>query len=220
MSGAKQPEGASWRRRGVTAPDSPLIASAIEYARSLYEPVLFNHAIRAWLFAVRIARTRQVVVDDEVIAVSVLLHDLGLTPAFAGPLRFEIEGAEAARAFAAGQGVDSRRARLIWDSVALHATPSIHRYKEAEVAICGAGVALDHGGVGIETIPPDELLVILDAFPRLELKRVLKTSFCHLARTKDVEAREGFVKDFGERFLDEYQAPSSVELIMNAPFAE
>ena len=36
---------------GITVADSPLITEAIEYARKLYEPYLFNHAMRSWLFA-------------------------------------------------------------------------------------------------------------------------------------------------------------------------
>src|ERR1700732_4093377 len=90
---------------GIIAPDTPLIAAAIEYARGRYEPYLFNHAIRSWLFAVKIARIRQAVVDEEVVAVAALLHDLGLTEAFQGSNRFEVEGADAARAFAKGHGV-------------------------------------------------------------------------------------------------------------------
>ena len=36
---------------GVRVPDSPLIAEALEYAQKVYEPYLFNHAVRSWLFA-------------------------------------------------------------------------------------------------------------------------------------------------------------------------
>jgi hypothetical protein len=205
---------------GVAAPDSPLIAGAMEYARAQYSVTLFNHVIRSWLFAVRIARSARAKVDDDVIGVSVLLHDLGLLASFDGPDRFEVNGANAARGFARERGVDERRAQLIWDSVALHAIPSIHRHKEREVAVCGAGIALDHGGAGIETFPPEDLAVILDAFPRLELKRALKTCFCRLAETKPPASAEGLVRDFGERFILGHQAASAVDFIMNAPFEE
>ena len=43
---------------GVRVPDSPLIAEALEYAQKVYEPYLFNHAVRSWLFAETIARIR------------------------------------------------------------------------------------------------------------------------------------------------------------------
>jgi hypothetical protein len=41
---------------GVSVPDSPLISEVLEYAQELYEPYLFNHAMRSWLFAAEIER--------------------------------------------------------------------------------------------------------------------------------------------------------------------
>src|SRR4051812_19581113 len=124
---------------GITVIDTPLIAQALDYARLYSEPYLFNHAVRSWLFAVRLAQLQGVSHDPEVVAIGTLLHDLGLTNSFNGPKRFEIEGADAARAFAREHGLDDHRVRLIWDSVALNSTPSIGLYKEAEVALCTAG---------------------------------------------------------------------------------
>ena len=53
-----------------------------------------------------------------------ILHDLGLSEVFNGPLRFEVEGANVAREFARKEGMDVRRSQLIWDGVALNSTPS------------------------------------------------------------------------------------------------
>jgi quercetin dioxygenase-like cupin family protein len=86
---------------GITVIDTPFITRAMEYARSHSEPFLFNHAVRSWLFAVRLGQLQSMAHDAEVVAVGCLLHDLGLTNNFTGPERFEIEGANAARAFAA-----------------------------------------------------------------------------------------------------------------------
>ena len=110
---------------GIKVLDTPLITAAMEYARKHSEPYLFNHVVRSWLFAERIGQLQGLEHDAEVVAVGSLLHDLGLTKSFTGPLRFEVEGADAARFFAREQGLDARRAQLIWDSVALNSTPSI-----------------------------------------------------------------------------------------------
>jgi hypothetical protein len=77
---------------GVTVIDTPLIARAMDYARVHSEPFLFNHAVRSWLFAVRLGQLQGVPHDPEVVAVGTLLHDLGLTNCCTGPKRFEIEG--------------------------------------------------------------------------------------------------------------------------------
>jgi hypothetical protein len=105
---------------GVSIPDTPLITRAIEFAREGSEPYLFNHAMRSWLFAAIFAQRKQITHDQEVLAVTTILHEIGLTNAFDGPLRFEVEGANAARAFVRNEGVDERRAQLIWDGVALN----------------------------------------------------------------------------------------------------
>src|SRR5262249_38732541 len=140
---------------GITVTDTPLITRALDYARANSEPYLFNHAVRSWLFAVRLGQLQGGTYDAEVVAVGTLLHDLGLTPGFQGPRRFEIEGADAARAFAKAQGVADDRVRLIWDSVALNSTPSIGLNKEPEVALSTAGIGVEFG-FQYDRIPANE----------------------------------------------------------------
>src|SRR5258705_4806546 len=90
---------------GVEVPDTPIVAKAMELAERHCDPYLFNHSMRSWLFAVVLAKQRGAAYDPEVLAVSIVLHDIGLTDAFNGARRFEVEGADAARAFALGQGM-------------------------------------------------------------------------------------------------------------------
>jgi len=205
---------------GITVPDTPLIAQAMDYARTSSEPYLFNHAVRSWLFSVRLGQLQGVPHDPEVVAVGSLLHDLGLTNCCTGPKRFEVEGADAARDFAREQGLDDRRVQLIWDSVALNSTPSIGLYKETEVALCTAGIGLDYGGPQYDQIPPDEMNSILTEFPRLDMKRCFKDSVCAIIKAKPETTYDNFARDFGERFVPGYHPQSSVDFLMNAPFEE
>ena len=203
---------------GITVIDTPLVTRAMDYARTHSEPFLFNHAVRSWLFAVRLGQLQGIAHDAEVVAVGSLLHDLGLTNSFTGQKRFEIEGADAARAFAREQGLDDRRGQLIWDSVALNSTPSLGLYKEAEVALCTAGIGVEFG-FQYDRIPPNEKQSILTAFPRLEMKR-FTDSVCRIVQTKPETTYDNFAGDFGERFVPGYKRPSTVDFLMNAPFAE
>ena len=66
---------------GVSVPDSSLISEVIEYAQKLYEPYLFNHAMRSWLFAAKIGQSKGIDCDLEVVAVGTILHDIGLSAA-------------------------------------------------------------------------------------------------------------------------------------------
>jgi hypothetical protein len=204
----------------ITVIDTPLVTRAMDYARTHSEPFLFNHAVRSWLFAARLGQLQGISHDAEVVAVGSLLHDLGLTNSFKGQKRFEIEGADAARAFAHEQGLDDRRAQLIWDSVALNSTPSIGLHKEAEVALCTAGIILDYGGVQYDQIPPEEMNSILEEFPRLDMKRCFTDSVCGIVKAKPETTYDNFARDFGERFVPGYKAQSSVDFLINAPFQD
>jgi hypothetical protein len=197
-----------------------LVDEAMDYARKACEPYLFNHVVRSWLFAARIGELQKIDHDAEVLAIGTLLHDITLNNRFAGPRRFEVEGADLARTFATERGLGQRRAQLIWDSVALNSTPSIGLYKEAEVALCTAGIVLDVVGLKYDLIPSADMKRILAEFPRLAMKQKMTQCFCHIAKKHPETTYDNFARDFGERFIAGYKAPSSVDFVMNTPFQE
>jgi hypothetical protein len=197
---------------GIQVPATPVVDRAMEYAREKCEPYLFNHVVRSWLFAARIGQLQNIEHDAEVVAVGTLLHDITLNDRFAGPRRFEVEGADLARTFATDVGFDKRRAQLIWDSVGL--------YKEAEVALSTAGVCLDVIGLQYGVIPSDQMKRIVDEFPRLGMKSRMTRCFCNIAKSHPQTTYDNFARDFGERFVPGYKAPSAVDFIANAPFDE
>lgn len=205
---------------GVSVPDSPVVGRAIEYAREKCEPYLFNHVMRSWLFAVRLGELQHVEYNPEVLAVGILLHHITLSENFAGPRRFEIEAADLARSFARASGFDERHAQLIWDSVALNSTASIGLYKETEVALCTAGICLDVIGLQHDLLPQEDIVRIVEEYPRLEMKRRISRCFCRIAETHPETTYDNFVRDFGTRFVGGYKAVSATDLVMNAPFAE
>jgi hypothetical protein len=57
---------------GSERPDS---STALAVA---YLPWLFKHVVRSWLYGARLTQYRGLTPDAELVAVSVLLHDLGL----------------------------------------------------------------------------------------------------------------------------------------------
>lgn len=205
---------------GVGVPDGQLIDAAIEYARRLSEPYLFNHAMRSWLFAELIGRAKRLDYDREVVAVGTILHDIGLTAGVTGPNRFEVNGADAVKTFIAGRGLSDRRAQLIWDLVALNSTPSLALHKEPEVAVGTMGIGLDYGGFGLDALQPGEVSRVLEAFPRLRMKDEFTEACCRVVRERPETAHDNFLRDFGERFVPGYKAVSTVDLLRNAPFDE
>jgi hypothetical protein len=205
---------------GIPVADTPLVAAVIGYARRLSAPYLFNHAMRSWLFAEAIGRTREMAYDHEVVAIGTILHDIGLTSSVSGANRFEVNGADAAVSFIKGHGVTDRRTQLVWDLVALNSTPSLALHKEPEVAVGTMGIGLDYGGFGIQGLPPGDVERILSAFPRLQMKRTFAEACCRLVTARPETSSDNFLRDFGERFVPGYKAVSTVDLLMNAPFDE
>jgi hypothetical protein len=205
---------------GIDVPDSPLITATLEYANKVYEPYLFNHAVRSWLFAATIGQVKGIDYDREVVAVGTILHDIGLSNGVPGSHRFEVNGAAAAASFAKERGLSNDRVQLIWDLVALNSTPSIALHKEAEIAVGTMGIGLDYGGFGFEMIRSTEMAAILKEFPRLKMKDKFTQACCRLVAAKPETASDNFLRDFGERFVPGYKPVSTVDLLMNAPFEE
>jgi hypothetical protein len=94
---------------GIEVVDTPLVHDAMELARNSAEPYLFNHAMRSWLFSVLIAEGAKAAPDPELLAVSALLHDLGLTDRYSAQERFEVEDIRMVRSCRLRRGFDGVR---------------------------------------------------------------------------------------------------------------
>jgi HD domain len=208
------------RALGLTLPDSATVADAYVRAQEESEPWLFNHVVRSWFFGVTLAQRRKIAPDDELVAVASLLHDLGLARGGAPDRRFEVLGADLARAFALSHSMGADRAETVWDSIALHSTPSIARHKGINVASCASGIACDYGGLGYNELSDSEKKTILSAYPRLRMKAAFTECLCGIARNLPDTTRDNFVADFGERFIAGYKRVSSYEFLQGAPFPE
>ncbi|HEY3516065.1 MAG TPA: hypothetical protein VGL98_03385, partial [Gammaproteobacteria bacterium] len=116
--------------------------------------------------------------------------------------------------------IDGVRAQLVWDGVALNSTPSLALYKEPEVALCTAGTVVDWAGQGADKLTKAQMAAVLDAFPRLEMKQRFTSAVCGLVQTRPATTYDNFARDFGERFVPGYKAPSTVDYLLNAPFSD
>src|SRR5207245_7318210 len=119
------------------------------------QPGLLHRAMRARLYGGKRAQRGGLAPDAELVAVAGLLHDVGLARGRAPDRRFEVVGADIGRAFALSHDMGERRAEVVWDSIALHTTPSIAQHKGADVACCQNGIACDYGGLGYQELSDD-----------------------------------------------------------------
>ncbi|WP_437956640.1 HD domain-containing protein [Sorangium sp. So ce119] len=203
---------------GIHAPDTRLAQDATALAREVSAPYLFHHVMRSYYFGELAARQRGVACDRELLYLSVVLHDLGLTERFAGPERFEVDGANAARAFLEGRGLPREKASLVWDAIALHTSLGIAPHKEPEVAVAYLGISIDYAGFGLEELPRGAVEEILRAYPRLEMKQELRRALCGVVARKPHTAAGNFLSDYGRRHVPGFQPFDASALLEGAPF--
>jgi hypothetical protein len=205
---------------GIKVTDTRLVRDAIDLARSSSEPYLFNHVMRSWLFGILLSENAKPLPDPELLAVSTVLHDLGLTDRYTAEERFEVDGANVARAFMKERGISTQQTQVVWDAIALHTTRSIALHKEPEVVMTHSGITADVLGAGLDRIPQDKQGAILAEFPRLALKNRLKECLCNIARRKPESTFDNIVRDFGVRYVEGYTSPNFADVVANAPFSE
>jgi hypothetical protein len=208
------------RLADIDVVDSQIVKQAIDLVQTHSDLWLFNHVMRSWLFATRIAERTHPETDPELLALAAVLHDLGLTANFSKQNRFEVDGANAAREFLRGHGLKTEHIQLVWDAIALHTTRSIALYKQPEVAMCQSGIAADIIGLGLDLIAPQDIAAILAAYPRLSMKGELKTCLCEVIRRKPDSSYDNFLRDMGERYIEGYAPPSFADFLERAPFDE
>jgi hypothetical protein len=189
----------------MTVLDTELCAAAIEYARAVSDPFLFHHVMRSALFADLIGRERGVKYDRELLWVSTVLHDLGLTKIASVEARFEIEGADLAKEFLAKKGMSERKVQIAWDAIALHTTAEIPSRKSAEIALCQLGIAVDLGIAPLDVVSREAVDEVLGAYPWLDTHESLLTTLVGLYHKNPKAAASNAVADVCERRVPGFQ---------------
>jgi hypothetical protein len=163
---------------GIQIPDTPLVHDVTDYIRAQENDLLFDHSRRVFLFGALQGLRRGLQPDLELLYVGAMFHDIGLTEGYrTSNLRFEVDGANAARDFLLQRGVDEADARKVWLSIALHTTPSVPEFLEPEIALVTAGVETDVLGIGRDDLSPDQLAAVTAAHPRPDFKRSILQAF-------------------------------------------
>lgn len=107
-----------------TIPDSKLASEAHDILREYSTDLLYNHSNRVYLFAAEQGRQKSLRFDPELLYVSAAFHDLGLLKEYSSKTeRFEVDGANAAKAFLTSHGIPVEVAQTAWEAIALHTTP-------------------------------------------------------------------------------------------------
>jgi hypothetical protein len=163
---------------GIAVPDTALVAAITEHIRAAEDDLLFNHSRRVFLFGVLQGRRRGLQPDLQLLYAGAMFHDIGLTPRYRdSTLRFEVDGANAARDFLLEHGVGETDADKVWLGIALHTTPGVPEFLWPETALVTAGVETDVLGIGRDDLSPDQLAAVTVVHPRPDFKRRILQAF-------------------------------------------
>lgn len=85
---------------GISIPDTPLVRDTTNLVREAMDDVIYHHSRCVFIFGALQGRRRSLAPNLELLYVGAMFHDLGLTARYGTPdHRFEVDGANAARAF-------------------------------------------------------------------------------------------------------------------------
>jgi HD superfamily phosphodiesterase len=150
-------------------PDSKLAREATELVRDTEATLLFNHSTRVYYFASLAGKRRDLKFDPELLYIASMFHDMGLTSQYSSKSdRFEVDGANAARAFLRQHNILQQDIQIVWTAIALHTTPGIPQYMDPVVALLTNGVEMDVLGIAYSEFSDADREAIVAAYSRTE----------------------------------------------------
>jgi hypothetical protein len=168
----------------IKVPDSSIVRQAEALARDVSNDMLFNHVMRCYWFSELFAQLDGSRIDSELLFLSSVFHDLGLTDHAQGPHRFEVESAGAARTFLTERDYPGDRAQQVWDNIALH-TWDMNLFRGDTSRITQLGIAHDVVGVpDARKLDPADVAEVLARYPRLNFNHGFHEALEHELASK------------------------------------
>ena len=208
------------RIAGVAIPDSALAREATEFVREVSTRLLFDHSRRVYLWASLQAERLGLDHDAELLYVGAMFHDVGLLEGHRSEHeRFEIDGANAARAFLARHGLPEEQVMTVWESIALHTTRQVTDYKQPEVRLVALGVQYDLFGSSFDALSPEQRGAVLAAHPRTKFEEGMIDALATGIRHKPQTAVGTMLTDVLETTVPGYVRPNFCDYVRNSAFA-
>jgi hypothetical protein len=204
---------------GIPIPDSAIAREATEFVQDVSTQLLFDHSRRVFLWGSLQGEQIGLDYDPELLYVGAMFHDIGLVEGHRSEHeRFEIDGANAARAFLERHGLPEEQVMTVWESIALHTTPEVPRYKQPEVRLVTLGVEYDVLGLHFEELSPEQREAVLAVHPRLGFKEGIVEAFSAGMRDKPETTFGTMNTDILEATMPGYVRPNFCDYIRNSGF--
>jgi HD domain len=152
---------------GVRVPNSKLARDAAQVIRDSEGDLLFQHSLRVYYWAALAGKRKGLTFDPELLYVAAMFHDYGLTAGYGeSHLRYEVDGATAARDFLRNHDISEADCQRIWLAIALHTTNGISPHLYPIAALLAEGANMDLVGAGFDDFTAAERNAVEAAYPR------------------------------------------------------
>jgi HD domain len=152
---------------GIKIPDSKMARDVEQLVRDTASDLLFFHSNRVYHWGALTGKRKGLMFDPELLYTAAMFHDFGLTQNYReSQLRFEVDGANAARDFLRTYGIPEQDIERIWTAIAIHTTPGIPEHMHPEIALVNAGAAMDVVGRGYDEFTDEQREAVIAAYPR------------------------------------------------------
>jgi hypothetical protein len=204
---------------GISIPDSTIARETTEFVQDVSTQLLFDHSRRVFLWGSLQGDKLGLDYDAELLYVGAMFHDIGLVEGHRSEHeRFEIDGANAARAFLERHGLPEEQVMTVWESIALHTTPEVPSYKQPVVQMVTLGVEYDVLGLHHDDLSEQQREAVLAAHPRPGFKEGIIEAFSAGMRDKPETTFGTMNTDILEATVPGYVKPNFCDYIRNSRF--
>lgn len=155
----------------IRLPDTSAVTQAAELARECVPDWVLRHSMRTWAWAVLFAQMDELKFDEEVLAVSCVLHDIALIPNAEGndggcTCCFAVAGGQKSFRYLLSLEWSEKKAALVQDAISLHMNINVGIDAGVEAHLLHEGAALDVVGARYREIDSLTRQVVLDRYSR------------------------------------------------------
>lgn len=194
----------------IKIPDSKLAFLTIEEANDIYNPILLKHCYRTFFWSAGIAISEGVKTDNELLFISSILHDSGLTDKhnhICSQQCFANYGGDFAKKNVLKNGMNLNNANVIKKAIDMHLYPSVNKAKFGnEAYLLSKGAGMDVIGAHYFQLPIEFIKTTHKNYSRIGYKEdILQTieKLKHKKNTRaDILKKMGFNKLANKNKLD------------------
>ncbi|MCK2024332.1 HD domain-containing protein [Microbacterium sp. kSW2-24] len=173
----------------LLVPPTAASERALEVARQWCTPAVLNHSLRSWVWAKALADSRGLEIDEELLFVASVLHDVGIVPAFdSHTVAFEDAGAAVAEVFAAGAGWSQHRRERLGQVIQRHMWVSVDVDEDPEGYLLEAATSLDVAHAAADLWDAQLIAEIVRRVPRLTFAEEFSAAIADQAARKPATA--------------------------------